>query len=75
MINGITVKPRLSDILAEEGLTQTKLAEMAQIPQSAISRFDKNASHLDAHLFAISRALNRPIEDLFNVKQTNEANK
>jgi putative transcriptional regulator len=63
-----TVKPRLGEILKERSMTQTQLAEMAKIPQSAISRFDKNAQHKDEHLIAISRALGITIEELFHVE-------
>ncbi|MFD2681189.1 helix-turn-helix domain-containing protein [Bacillus seohaeanensis] len=62
------VKPRLGEILKERDIRQTKLAEMAKIPQSAISRFDKNAQHKDEHLIAISRALGITIEELFHVE-------
>lgn len=62
------VKPRLSEILKERAWTQTKLADLAGIPQAAISRFDKNNSHSDTHLVAISRALEISIDDLFKVE-------
>jgi putative transcriptional regulator len=62
------VIPKLNKILTERKLTQTKLSEMSKVPQSAISRFDKNKQHLDTHLIAISRALNISIEDLFDVQ-------
>ncbi len=61
------VKPRLSEILKERGITQSQLAQQANIPQGSISRFDKNERHSDAHLFAISRALGVSIEELFEV--------
>jgi len=63
----LQVKPILSEILEERGLTQKKLSDMCGVPQSAISRFDKNKQHSDVHLFSISRALNLKIEDLFIV--------
>lgn len=61
------VKPRLLEILKERGLTQNDLANDAEIPQAAVSRFDKSVQHSDEHLFKISKALNVKIEDLFEV--------
>jgi transcriptional regulator with XRE-family HTH domain len=61
----ITVTPQLTKILAQRGLTQTQLSVMSGVPQGSISRFDKNSRHEAAHLFAIARALNVAIEDLF----------
>jgi putative transcriptional regulator len=61
------IKPRLGEILREREMTQSFLADKAKIPQAAISRFDKSASHSDIHLIAISRALDIQIEELFHV--------
>lgn len=61
------VRPRLGKILRERNMTQTALSQVSDVPQSAISRFDKNEQHKDVHLIAISRALDIPIEDLFDV--------
>lgn len=66
------VKPRLGEILREKNMTQTQLSELANIPQSAISRFDKNEQHKDIHLVSISRALNLTIDDLYEVKEIDE---
>ncbi|MFC9599802.1 helix-turn-helix domain-containing protein [Peribacillus butanolivorans] len=66
------VKPILSKILKKRGITQTKLAEMANVPQSAISRFDKNEQHKDTHLVSISKALGVKIEDLFEIEKKKE---
>lgn len=63
------ITPRLTEILRERQMTQSFLANKAKIPQAAISRFDKSASHSDIHLIAISRALNITIEELFHVKE------
>ncbi|MBB6445399.1 helix-turn-helix domain-containing protein [Bacillus benzoevorans] len=63
------IKPRLGAILKEKGWTQTALADKANVPQSAISRFDKNEQHKDVHLFAISRALGLTIEELFIIEE------
>ncbi|MGH1257498.1 MULTISPECIES: helix-turn-helix domain-containing protein [Bacillus] len=62
------VRPRLSEILKERQLTQSQLAELANIPQSSISRFDKNEQHRDLHLVAISRALKISIDELFQIE-------
>lgn len=65
----IDIKPRLAKILDERGLTQMALAKMTGVPQSAISRFDKNGQHKDEHLFLIARALGITVEDLFEVNE------
>ncbi|MFF3021201.1 helix-turn-helix domain-containing protein [Gottfriedia sp. NPDC057948] len=65
------VKPKLSKILKERDITQTKLSEMTGVPQSAISRFDTNKQHMDTHLVSISKALNLTIEELFEVEKDN----
>lgn len=67
MKTSITVKPRLLSILKERGITQMHLSEMSGVPQGSISRFDRNESHTDWHLFAIARALDMRPEDLFEV--------
>lgn len=64
-----TVKPKLSKILKERDITQTKLSEMTGVPQSAISRFDTNKQHMDVHLVSISKALNLRIEELFEIEK------
>jgi DNA-binding Xre family transcriptional regulator len=61
------VKPRLMSILKERSLTQTQLSEMTGVPQGSISRFDRNDRHVDAHVFAIAKALDVKVEDLFEV--------
>jgi putative transcriptional regulator len=61
------VKPKLMAILKERSLTQTQLSEMSGVPQGSISRFDRNDRHVDAHVFAIAKALDVKVEDLFEV--------
>lgn len=61
----LTVKPCLMKLLKERGITQLKLSELSGVPQGTISRFDKNERHNANHLFAIARALDVRIEDLF----------
>jgi putative transcriptional regulator len=61
------VKPKLMAILKERSLTQTQLSEMSGVPQGSISRFDRNDRHVDAHVFAIAKALDVRVEDLFEV--------
>jgi len=63
------VRPRLLEILKERNMTQMELANLAGIPQAAVSRFDKSVQHRDEHLFRISRALGISIEDLFIVEE------
>ncbi len=63
------VEPKLSAVLSEKGMTQMELANLSGVPQSAISRFDKTASHKDEHIVAICKALNITYFDLFNVSK------
>lgn len=65
----LTVKPRLLAILKELGITQMQLSAMTGVPQGSISRFDRNESHVDWHVFAIATALELRIEDLFEITQ------
>ncbi|MFW5433686.1 helix-turn-helix domain-containing protein [Paenibacillus apiarius] len=65
----MNVTPRLNEILKDRKLTQTELSEMSGVPQGSISRFDKNSRHEDVHLFAIARALNLKVEELFHIKE------
>jgi transcriptional regulator with XRE-family HTH domain len=61
------VKPKLMALLKERGLTQMQLSEMSGVPQGSISRFDRNDRHADVHVFAIAKALDVKVEDLFEV--------
>lgn len=65
----MNVKPRLNTLLKERGITQQQLSDMTAVPQGSISRFDKNERHVDWHLFAIARALDVNVEDLFEVEE------
>ncbi|WP_418041109.1 helix-turn-helix domain-containing protein [Paenibacillus xylanilyticus] len=69
----LLVTPRLGEILKERGLTQTWLSAESGVPQGSISRFDKNNRHEDAHVFAIARALNVAVEELFNITEIDES--
>ncbi len=66
------IKPRLGELLKERKLTQLQLQELSGVPQASISRFDRNKRHEDAHLVAISRALDVTIEDLFEITPVRE---
>jgi hypothetical protein len=44
-----------------------QLSEMSGVPQGSISRFDRNDRHADVHVFAIAKALDVKVEDLFEV--------
>lgn len=66
------VTPNLTAILKQRGLTQSQLSEDTGIPQGTISRFDRNSRHEASHLFAISKRLGIPIEDLFVVEEQEE---
>ncbi|WP_025685300.1 helix-turn-helix domain-containing protein [Paenibacillus maysiensis] len=61
----LKVKPNLLPLLKKKGIIQLQLSEMTGIPQGSISRFDKNSRHESWHLFAIAKALDVMIEDLF----------
>ncbi|MDQ0270746.1 helix-turn-helix domain-containing protein [Cytobacillus purgationiresistens] len=63
----LQVTPRLTEVLKEKGITQMQLAELSGVPQGSISRFDKNERHVDWHVFAITRALEIDVADLFRV--------
>jgi DNA-binding Xre family transcriptional regulator len=71
----IIVKPKLKKIIAEKqkkdsSFTQMKLANLADVPQAAISRFDRSENFNAQNLFAIARALHLNVEDLFEVTET-----
>ena len=63
----ITVRPRLKAVLKEKGITQMQLAELSGVPQGSISRFDRNEKHQDWHVFAIAKALDVAVDELFEV--------
>lgn len=69
---GLEVVPKLGKILKERNITQMQFAEMCNINQSTISRFDRNKQHNDEHLFIIAKKLNLHIEDLFEIKEVEE---
>ncbi|MGM7683563.1 helix-turn-helix domain-containing protein [Cytobacillus sp. Hm23] len=58
-------KSKLSKILKERNMTQRELADLSGVTQATISRFDRNSRFEAKHLFAISRALDVTIEELF----------
>lgn len=64
----ITVTPRLLTLLKDRDITQMELSEMSGVPQGSISRFDRNTRHNDLHVFAIARALNVNVEELFDIR-------
>lgn len=68
----IEVRPNLTNILKEKGMTQQQLSTLSGVPQSAISRFDSNKQHTDVHVFAIAKALNMGVEELFIVGEGKE---
>ncbi len=65
----LTIKPKLAEILQDRCLTQKELADMAGVTQAAVSRFSRNTRYEITHLFAIARALEVSIEDLFEVEE------
>ncbi|WP_090670825.1 helix-turn-helix domain-containing protein [Paenibacillus tianmuensis] len=65
----IKVIPCLNEILKEKKMTQMELSALSGVPQGSISRFDKNKSHDDSHLFAIARALGLNVEQLFKIEE------
>jgi len=62
-----TIRPRLNEIRKDRDITQQRLSDMTGIPQGSISRFDSNARHESAHVYAIMQALDVTFEDLFEV--------
>jgi transcriptional regulator with XRE-family HTH domain len=65
----VMVKPNLTSLLKDMGLTQMELSDKSGVPQGTISRFDKNSRHEANHLFSIAKALGVTIEELFIVEQ------
>ncbi|QSX24174.1 helix-turn-helix transcriptional regulator (plasmid) [Priestia megaterium] len=55
--------------IKERGLTQMKLSEISGVPQSSISRFDRNYQYIDWHLFKTAKALGVSLEDLFEIEE------
>jgi DNA-binding XRE family transcriptional regulator len=64
-----SVVPRIKEILKERKMTQVQLENLTGVPQATISSFDRSKQHTDWHLFAISKALNLSIEDLFYIEE------
>ncbi|MGJ3545049.1 helix-turn-helix domain-containing protein [Bacillus subtilis] len=64
--------PRLHAVMKAKGWTQARLAEASGVTQGSISRFDKNSRHEDWHVFSIAKALGVEVEELFEVKETEE---
>lgn len=63
------VKPKLNKILNERGLSQLKFATDSNISQNVITRFDKSVQIRFDNLFAIAKALNLNVEQLFEVTE------
>jgi transcriptional regulator with XRE-family HTH domain len=61
------VKPQLNVVMKERGLTQTQLEEMSDVPQTIISRFDKQENHKDIHVIRLLDALDITIKELFQI--------
>jgi transcriptional regulator with XRE-family HTH domain len=61
------VKPQLNVVMKERGLTQTQLEEMSDVPQTIISRFDRQANHKDIHVIRLLDALDITIKELFQI--------
>lgn len=64
----VKVTPKLGKILKERGMTQTELAAKANIPQAAVSRFDRASQGSYTNIIAIARALELSVEDLFDIE-------
>ncbi len=65
----MNVKPRLNGLLKDRNITQVELSKLSGVPQGSVSRFDKNERHTDWHVFAIARAMDVKIEDLFEIEE------
>jgi predicted transcriptional regulator len=61
------VKPRLNTIMDQFGYTQQQLEEISNVPQSIISRFDKQENHKDIHVARLLDALEITHNELFEI--------
>lgn len=68
----IKYKSNLKEVLKERGIKQSQLAIDAGVPQPYISRFDKSEQHNINNLFAVAKALNMSVEELFRVTSDEE---
>lgn len=66
-VKQILVKPRLAEVLKSKGITQLEASELSGIPQSAISRFDRQESHKDEHVASLIHAIGCTYNDLFQI--------
>ena len=57
---------RLKTLRQENGLTQKELADLVNVNQSQISRYEQNTMPEYPTLNKIAKVLNIKIEDLFN---------
>lgn len=62
------VTPKLGKILKERGMTQVELAVKANVPQAAVSRFDRASQGSYTNIIAIARALGIHVEDMFEIE-------
>lgn len=61
----------IGEILHEKKITQMELAQKSGVPQSAISRYAKGQRMYNInHLFALAKALDKSIEELFVEEKT-----
>lgn len=66
----LKVTPRLGELLKEKGYTsQSSFCNEHNFPQKTINSFDKSVQHKSVNLFAIARALNVNVEELFKVEE------
>ncbi|MBG9763059.1 transcriptional regulator [Paenibacillus polymyxa] len=66
----LKVTPRLGEVLKEKGYTsQLSFCNEHGINQRAVNSFDKSVQHKSVNLFAIARALNVNVEELFKVEE------
>jgi plasmid maintenance system antidote protein VapI len=67
-----TFRTRLSQVLADRGLSQTDLAEATEIPYAAVRRLvrDGRAAPLE-YALRIARVLSVPVEEMFRIDDGN----
>lgn len=60
-------KPIINEILKEKGWSQKELAQRADVPESAISRYCRGAirNYNIDHIFSIADALDKKVDDIF----------
>ena len=59
----------MNEVRKERGITGKELAQIADVTEPTISRFDSQARYDIDVLVSVSKALKVPIEDLFHIEE------